>query len=724
MNIFTRAIRFTVRNLVRVLYRVEIVGEQNYWDAGDRVLIVANHISLLDGVLLYLFLPEPPTFAIDPNMANRWYFKPLLKLGDLFEMDRLSPIALKSMIKFLKQNNKAAIFPEGRISITGSLMKIYEGPGMIADMADATVLPVGIEGAQFSRMSYLKDSLNTRWFPKIRLTFLTPRKLEVPKDLSGHERRRQAAHRLVEIMREVAYENAFRKETLFEAILHASAKHGAGRSMLEDSTGANLSYRKLFMRAYVLGKFIERDTVGNDRVGIMLPSTVAAVVVMLATLSKGRVAAMMNFTAGTKGLSIACETASVKVIYTSRAFIETAGLEAEVAALEQKAKVVYLEDFRPQVSLPMKLGALLAAVFPKRFCCGGRKQDSSNEAVILFTSGSEGIPKGVVLSHDNLLANRAQIQTLIDLGHKDVVLNILPIFHAFGLTGGIVLPLLEGVKTYFYPSPLHYRIIPELCYEIGATCLFGTNTFLTGYAKYGHPFDFHQMRYVVAGAERLTDETRKIWSEKFGIRVFEGYGATEASPVIAVNTPMGNMPNTVGQIVTKVEHYLEKIDGIENGGRLVVRGPNIMKGYLFHGGDGKYYPPATDRGEGWYDTGDVVEIDSDGFVKIVGRLKRFAKVAGEMVSLTQSEELANSAYPDNTHAAVALPDAKKGEQIVLLSEGLDADRAALVKVAKSIETSELAIPKRLYNCPEIPLLGSGKINYPALKEIAESLAAK
>ncbi len=721
MNIITKIIRFTLRALVKVLYRVEIVDEHHYAEAGNRVLIVANHVSLLDGILLYLFLPEPPTFAIDPAMANRWYFKPFLRLGDLFEMDRMSPIALKSMIKFLKDDNKAAIFPEGRISVTGSLMKIYEGPGMIADMADAVVLPVGIEGAQYSRLSYLKGSQIVRWFPKIRLTYLAPRKLDVPKDLNGHERLRQAAHKLSDVMRELSFENAFRAETIFESVLRASRIHGRGRLVLEDSTGAKLSYTKLFMRSYVLGKFIERDTTANDRVGIMLPSTVAAVVVMFATLARGRVAAMLNFTAGTKGLSIAAETADVKVVYTSRAFIETAGLEAELSALQQKTKVVFLEEFREQVSLGMKLGALLAALFPRSLCSGGPRKSADSEAVILFTSGSEGVPKGVVLSHRNLLSNRAQIQMLIDLSHNDVMLNILPIFHAFGLTGGILLPLLDGVKTYFYPSPLHYRIIPELCYEIGATCLFGTNTFLTGYAKYGHPFDFHMMRYVVAGAERLTEETRKIWSEKFGIRVFEGYGATEASPVIAVNTPMGNQPNTVGQLVTKMSYYLEKVEGIKDGGRLVVRGPNIMRGYLFHGGDDKCYPPSTDAGEGWYDTGDIVEIDGDGFIKIVGRQKRFAKVAGEMVSLTQTEELANITYPEHVHAAVALPDAKKGEQIVLLSEGLEVERASLVKTAKSIETSELAIPKRLYVCEEIPLLGSGKVNYPALKELAENL---
>ena len=721
MKPFIKVFRVLIRSIVKLLYRVEVVNEHHYFDAGPRVLIVANHVSLLDGILLYLFLPEPPTFAIDPSMANRWYFKPFLKLGTLFEMDRLSPIALKSMIKFLKQDKKAAIFPEGRISITGSLMKIYEGPGMIADMADATVLPIGIEGAQYSRLSYLHGSVILRRFPKIRLTYLKPRKLNIEKDLSGHERRLQAASKLADIMQEVSFENAFREETIFQAVLRASNIHSKGRLVLEDSTGAKLSYRKLFMRSYVLGQFIARDTAVDDRVGVMLPSTVAAVVVMFATLARGRVAAMMNFTAGTKGLSIAAETANVQVIYTSRAFIEQAGLETELEALQKLTKVVFLEDFREQVSLGMKLGAIVASVFPTRMCSAGPRKANTDEAVILFTSGSEGVPKGVVLSHRNLLANRAQIQMLIDLTHRDVMLNILPIFHAFGLTGGILLPLLDGVKTYFYPSPLHYRIIPELCYEIGATCLFGTNTFLSGYAKYGHPYDFHQMRYVVAGAERLNDDTRKIWSEKFGIRIFEGYGATEASPVIAVNTPMGNQPNTVGRLVTGMSHYIEKVEGISDGGRLVVRGPNIMLGYLFHGGDGKYYPPATEAGQGWYDTGDIVEINEEGFIKIVGRQKRFAKVAGEMVSLTQTEELARLAHPEKTHAAVALPDSRKGEQIILLSEAEEIERSSLVQQAKAAQTSELAIPKHVFKCEEIPLLGSGKINYPALKEMAEKL---
>ena len=342
--------------------------------------------------------------------------------------------------------------------------------------------------------------------------------------------------------------------------------------------------------------------------------------------------------------------------------------------------------------------------------------------MVLFTSGSEGIPKGVVLTHSNVIANRAQVQALLALTHDDVVLNVLPMFHAFGLLGGVLVPLLDGAKIYCYPSPLHYRVIPELSYQLGATCLFGTNTFLAGYAKHGHPYDFHKMRFVIAGAEKLTAETRQLWAEKYGIRIFEGYGATEASPVVAVNTPMGSKPDSVGQLLAKMEYYLEPVEGIPTGGRLIVRGPNIMRGYLFHGGDGDYYPPSTAYGQGWYDTGDIVTVDDDEYVSIVGRQKRFAKIGGEMVPLQQTEDIANLVWPDHTHAAVTLADTRKGEQIILISEFIGCERAALIPAAKELGVPELSIPKGVIYHETIPLLGSGKIDYPALRNLAKDLS--
>ncbi|MFT4582271.1 MAG: acyl-[acyl-carrier-protein]-phospholipid O-acyltransferase [Gammaproteobacteria bacterium] len=723
MNSVLRLIRACARVATKCLFRVQILGIEHAKTAGGRTLIVANHISRLDGLFLFLFLPEVPTFAISPATAKSVWVRPFLRFVNSVEVDPLSPHALKRVIKVLQDNESALIFPEGRITTTGSLMKIYEGPALMAALCDANILPVGIEGLQYSRFSLLKTLVRRRWFPPVRITILAPRKISFPDELLGHARRTKAAAAMLHMMREIAYENAYEPVTLYRAILNASARHGPNRTIIEDATGVKLTYRQLLIRANVLSQFIAKDSEPGEHIGIMLPSTAAAIVTFTAVLSCGRTAAMLNFTAGQRGLRIACETAGIKIVYTSRKFISEAGLEAEATAVAAISTLIYLEDLRDAVTSLQKARALVVGLAPvASYAFRQRVQDPHSDCVILFTSGSEGIPKGVVLTHSNIIANRSQVQTLLALTHEDTVLNVLPMFHAFGLLGGTLIPLFDGAKIYCYPSPLHYRVIPELSYQLGATCLFGTNTFLAGYAEHGNAYDFHKMRFVIAGAEKLTAQTRRIWGDKFGIRVFEGYGATEASPVICVNTPMGNTPDSVGQLLAAMEYYLEPVEGIATGGRLVVRGPNIMRGYLFHGGDGICYPPSTDYGQGWYDTGDIVTVDANGFVALVGRQKRFAKIGGEMVSLVQTEEIAQLAWPEVMSAAVSLPSSRKGEQILLLCEDRECDRRVLVATAKKLGLPELSLPKRVIFCETIPLLGSGKVDYPAVREIAKELS--
>ncbi|MCC7413063.1 MAG: AMP-binding protein [Gammaproteobacteria bacterium] len=710
-------LRLIVREIVRALYRIRVVGLENYHRAGDRVLIVANHVSLLDGVLLYLFVPDRPTFAINTLMAKKWQFRPFLAFVDLFPLDPTSPLSTKSLIRFLREDRKAIIFPEGRITVTGSLMKIYEGPGMVADRAAAMVLPIGIEGAQYSPLSYLRGRVRIRWFPRITLRFLEPVRIDLPDDLQGHERRKAAAERLAAIMRRISFENCNHRTTLFTALLDAMDRHGPGQPLLEDVERRPLSYRQLIMRAFLLAGVIRQASKRGEHVGILLPNSIAAVVTLFAMQACGRVPAMLNFTSGAQMLVTACETARIATVYTSRRFVDVAGLQGAVQALASRVDVIYLEDLRNTIGLFSKLLALLAARLPRLACALTHPQGSPDDtSVVLFTSGSEGIPKGVILTHANLLANRAQMQMLIDLTLRDTVFNCMPVFHSFGLTGGVILPILDGARIFLYPSPLHYRIIPELAYELGATVLFGTNTFLAGYARYAHPYDFYSMRFVVAGAEKLQEDTRRSWADRFGIRIFEGYGTTETSPVLAVNTPMGNNPGTVGRLLTGIDHYLEPVPGIERGGRLVVHGPNVMKGYLFHGHDDITRPWTERRGVGWYDTGDVVEVDADGYVTIIGRAKRFAKIGGEMVSLTTVEELAAAAWPDSTHAALALEDDRRGEQIVLVTCHPFAERRDLVDAARLNGYSELTVPRRIHVVDEIPVLGTGKIDYRAVAD--------
>ena len=461
------------------------------------------------------------------------------------------------------------------------------------------------------------------------------------------------------------------------------------------------------------------------RVGLLLPNAAAAVIALVALHLRGCVPVILNFTAGIHDLLSACRIAEVRTVCTSRAFVAAASLDAQVAALSEQVTVLFLEDLRPQATLAVRLRGLARALTPARSfrrLAGSVRAD--DPAVILFTSGSEREPKGVVLTHRNLLANFAQARAVLDITACDVILNALPMFHAFGLTTATLTPLLLGTRVILYPSPLHYHILPELSYERRATVLFGTNTFLMGYGRHADPYDFFSVRLVIMGAEPLRDETRRLWNEKFGIRISEGYGLTEASPVLATNSRRHHRSGTVGKLFPGLDYYLEPVAGIAEGGLLCVRGANVMAGYLLPGQPGRLTPPRTERGPGWHDTGDIVRIDDDGFVTILGRAKRFAKLGGEMISLATVEQLAADCWPEQQHAALNLPDPVKGEHVVLLTTQRDADRQALVAMAHHEGLGELYIPRQVLTVREIPLLGSGKPDYPGARRLMEAMVGK
>ncbi len=707
------------RVLLRLIYRVEVSGLENYQQAGDRVLIIANHTSLLDGLLLYAWLPETPTFAINRDIAAKKIFKPFLSFVDLFEMDASNPLSVKSMVKYLKQDKKAVIFPEGRITVTGALMKIYEGPGLIADKSNATILPIAIDGAQYSRLSYMKGRGHVCWFPKISMVILPPEKIQIAPQLTGHERRKAASRQLQDLMYKLTYASFNQNTTLFSAVIVASKQFGKNHNILEDFSREVLTYTQLILRSILLSALIKKQSKANEHIGILLPNVNALPVLFFALQFIGRIPAMLNFTAGAFTIKRACETAQVRIIYTSRRFVTNAKLEKLAEELEHHFTVIYLEDLKQGINLITKLTALLKSRNPARhYAKQNLNTNPDAAAVILFTSGSEGHPKGVVLSHRNILANYAQVRCHINFTPSDTVFNCLPLFHSFGLNAGFLMPLLGGGKVFLYPSPLHFRIIPELIYELGATIFFATDTFLKGYARYAHPFDFNSLNYVVAGAEKLHKDTMQIWLDKFGHRILQGYGVTEASPVISVNNKMLNKTGTTGRLMSDMECYIKPVDGIEQGGHLVVKGPNIMQGYLSHDKPGEIQAPATERGTGWYDTGDIADIDEEGFITILGRAKRFAKIGGEMVSLTAVEELAMLTWPNINHAAVAVYDERKGEKIVLITEQKNPERKPLVDVAKEKQMSELIIPKQFIYTDQIPVLSTGKTDYISLTKMA------
>ncbi|MGZ8224255.1 MAG: AMP-binding protein [Methylobacter sp.] len=708
-------IKKILRWLITILFRVEIRGLDNYKKAGNRVLIIANHTSFLDPVLLWLFLPEDITFAINTQVSQRWWLKPFLGLSHVFPMDPTHPISLKNLLHYLQHDTRTVIFPEGRITVTGSLMKIYDGTGMVADRAEAAILPIRIEGAQYTHFSRLQNIVRLRFFPKITIHILPSTYISAPSELKGRTRRKYSGQMLANIMDEMMFATSHYRHTIFASLLHARSIHGGQHSVAADLEQSSLAYNTLITRTIAIGNALKKITEPGENVGVFLPNSTKTLSVVLGLQLYGRVPAMLNYSTGSAGMVSACHIAEVKTVLTSRRFIELGKLNAEADELSKKVNLVYLEDLAEKISPLAKIKALLQSK-TTGYWYNHNQYSPDSPAVILFTSGSEGTPKGVVLSHANILANHKQIGARISFNPQDVVLNFLPMFHSFGFTVGTLLPILSGMTTFFYPTPLHYSVIPEIAYEINATIMFGTNTFLAAYGKKAHAYDFYKMRYVIAGAEKLQDSTRELWADKFGIRVLEGYGATETAPVTSVNTPMNYKAGTVGRFMPHMDYRLEPVPGIEEAGQLHVSGPNIMLGYLLSDNPGKLVPPESLYGKGWYDTGDIVHVDDEGFISIRGRSKRFAKVSGEMVSLTAVEGYAVKAWPNAQHAAISLPDAKKGEMVILVTTQKQATLSDLAAASKGV--AYISLPKKVLVVDSIPLMATGKINYPAVTELA------
>jgi acyl-[acyl-carrier-protein]-phospholipid O-acyltransferase/long-chain-fatty-acid--[acyl-carrier-protein] ligase len=702
---------FALRTAWRVFLRLEVVGLDALPPAGSRNIIAVNHVSLLDAPIILSLLDDRPLLAVDVALGRRWWIRQLLRLCDARLLDRAKPLAARELIEAVRSGRRLVIFPEGRSTVTGSLMKVFAGAAMIADQGGATITPVKIEGPDRSPLSRLPTAHARRsWFPKTTVTFLPARRLTVDPALAGRTRRLAAGAAFYDLMSDLVFVTADYRRTLHDAFEDGAHQRVGHRVILEDPVSGVLTQNRFRIGVALLARNIAARSAPGETVGLMLPSANGAAVAFMAIQSAGRVAAMLNFTAGAFNLIAACRTASIRTVLCSRSFVEKAKLEDVVRQMESEARFVWLEDVRDQATTGDKLRAFLdrgRALHPR---------NPDDPAAVLFTSGSEGLPKGVALTHANILANIAQITARYDFTAADVMFNPLPMFHAFGLTGGLLLGLTAGMKVYLYPTPLHYRQIPGLVYRINATALLATDTFLAGYGRNANAYDFRSLRYVVAGAEPLRPATRRLYLERFGLKLLEGYGVTEAAPVLAVNTPMFSRNGSVGRLLPGIESRIVHVPGIEEGGRLQVRGPNIMAGYQRADNPGEIEPPPN----GWHDTGDIVVIDHDGYVWIRGRAKRFANIAGEMVSLAAVEEMALELWPDNPPAVVAAPDHRKGERIVMATTKPGATRAEVQALMKAKGAAEYMAPAIVLVLETMPQLGSGKTDYVELSKIVRN----
>jgi acyl-[acyl-carrier-protein]-phospholipid O-acyltransferase/long-chain-fatty-acid--[acyl-carrier-protein] ligase len=706
-------IRF-FRFLLGFLFRVRVVGRADELRAG-RTLIVANHDSVLDGALLGLFLPVPVTVAVAGEELRHPLVRLMMRAVPHVILDPLRPLAVKHLIRLVERGRPVVVFPQGPATSTGSLTKIYDSAAVIAARCNARIVPVRITGTLYSRFAEVKGRFPRRWLPQVTIQVLEGHELPAPSQLPGKKRRRLLADELLTILQHMMFASR-PAMTLFEALVEVAALHGRATRILED-TQRNHSYGDLIKASLALGRLGCRLAPEGEIVGVLMPNIATTVALLLGLGAVGRTPALLNYTAGPDALRSACIAAGIKTVITSRRFVEVGRLGPSIAALST-VRIVYLEDLRGQFGLADKLWLMGWALWRPRAAV--RARDPGETAVVLFTSGSEARPKGVALSHRALLANIAQMGAVIDFGPNDKFLSSLPIYHAYALTACTLLPLLSGTRVYLYTTPLHYHVIPELAYTRACTYVFGTSTFLAHYARQAHAYDFHSVRVVVSGAEKLNAEVASQWLHKFGLRIMEGYGATECAPVLSLNTPLRYRPGTVGRLLPGIEHRVIPVPGIGRGGVLHVRGPNVMSGYYLYDRPALLQPPSSEAGEGWYNTGDVVELDDEGFATIHGRVKRFAKIAGEMVSLEVVERIAQHASPGHQHAATLEVASQSGESTVLFTTDARLDRIALQKAARELGAQELAVARRVVHVATLPLLGSGKTDYVTLRSFADT----
>lgn len=705
--------RTLLRIIVKILFSVKVQGVNNFPSSDEKTIIIANHQSPLDGFFLYLFLPKPPLILVLQGENKGFGHQLFLSLAEHIIIDPLNPTSIEPVFRRVEKSRQLLIFPEGRASHFNSVSKIYDHVEAIAKATNASILPVAIGGLNYCLFGSNRNERGRKFFPNVSINILSLKPLE------GSNKTKRLAE-IKNLLLDTYYEAGLSRHSLFASLAKSAKVHNTLGKIVEDITGMRLSYRQLLTKVFALASIIHKLSTSDGRIGIMLPNTCAGVVTFFACQLLGKKTCMINYTSGTKSIISAINFANIELIICSKRFVENADLKKLTEEIEKHTRLFYLEEAAQLIGAFEKIQSALAAFFPlaaSTLLYGD--VEPTSEAVILFTSGSEGDPKAVVLSHQNLLSNLSQVKMLIELKNDDYILNALPFFHCFGLMAGMLLPLIGGTRIFEYPNPLHYRIIPELCFQKKVTCLWGTPTFLRGYGMAANGIDMYTLRFVVSGAEKLTEEIYDLWNDKFGIRIFQGYGVTEASPVIATNFPNHCKKNSVGQLVTQMEYRLRPIEGIPHGGELVVRGPNIMQGYLakdYAGNDFLHNPETEELGTGWYATGDVVEIDENGFLTIVGRIKRFAKIAGEMVSLTAVEELAAKVWPDAQHAAIALPDPKKGERIILITNQENAEKSAVIRLGRELNYGDFYIPTEIKFIPEIPVLGSGKTNYVALEK--------
>ncbi len=730
-------VRYIVRTIVRMRYDIEVEGIENL-EHRRGILLLGNHISFLDWAILQIAYPRQIRFVVERSYYERWYLKPFLKFAKTIPIsNKGSKNALSKVAKALNEGRIVAIFPEGHISRNGHLDEFKSGfERAVKGVKDAVIVPFYLRGLWEDNFSYASKKLKNSKKKDISVTFGKP----MPITSTAKEVKKAVFELSIK-----SWQNyAERLDPIGYAWID-NLKEDSGKLAVADSTGVELSKSRFATAVFLFGGKL-KSRLKEKNVGIILPSTAAGLIANMAVITLGKTVVNLNYSSGIKSLKYALDLADIKTIITSRRFIEKLSFKGfDLKEILSLVTVIYLEDIKKEISKVSSLltflavktlpTAVLKAVYLKRVSI-------NDTAAVLFSSGSEGRPKGIELTHKNIMGNIKQILTLINPRDDDVILGTLPMFHSFGLTVTSLLPLVEDITVAAHPDPTDGLGVAKLCAKYKATFMFGTATFYGLYIRNRkiHPLMFESLRMVVAGAEKLPQKIREDFKVRYGHEIYEGYGATETTPVASVNLPdilmveddfkvqKGNKPGSVGLPVPGSSFKIvdpESFEELPTGeaGMILIGGTQIMKGYVKN-------PRKTEEvikiidGIRWYVTGDKGYLDQEGFLTIIDRYSRFAKIGGEMVSLGLVEEEIFKVLKEGERISLAaVPDSKKGEKIVLMLEG-DTSVEELKDKIKSLNLNPLFLPSLYFKVEEIPKLGSGKTDLKGAKNLALKLVGE
>jgi acyl-[acyl-carrier-protein]-phospholipid O-acyltransferase/long-chain-fatty-acid--[acyl-carrier-protein] ligase len=721
-------VRFSLWLVAHTIYRIRIVGQDNVPFRGP-ALLVCNHLSHVDGLLVGSCVQRFIRFLVYRPYYDHWAFHPLLKLMKAIPISagREALASLEQAKRELQNGHVVCVFAEGSISRTGNMLPFKRGFERIVDGLAVPIIPVYLDRVWGSIFSFKGGRFFWKWPVRVPYPVTVAFGPPLPPTTTAAEARLA----LQALGCELAMQRRPADESLPRQFVRTAKHNWWSFSMADATTAKPLTFGRALVAALLVSRWVRRRLPNQSRVGVLLPASVGGALANLGLSLAGKVPVNLNFTAGRDSMINAIDRCDIKTILTSRRFLAKVGIEALDG-------MVFLEDMMKGFSTGAKLRMLVTTFLLPAWAVNRiylERSDGDGLATVIFSSGSTGVPKGVMLSHRNILANVDSIGQLYQLTSQDVLLGVLPFFHSFGFTGTIWLPALSGFGVVYHPNPMDAKTIGDLAGRHRATVIISTPTFCSSYIRKCEPDQFKHLRYAIVGAERLREPVAAAFREKFGVDLLEGYGCTEMSPVVAVNVPdvVHKRERQQGTRVGSVGHPLPGVaakivdpatgDGPLFGreGLLLVKGPNRMLGYL-----GEPERTADALREGWYATGDIATIDEAGFVRITDRLSRFSKIAGEMVPHMKIEEEIQTLINDTRFCVVAsIPDDAKGERLVAFYTDPEIKPHELWERLCRTGLPRLWLPKRedLHFIDSVPTLGTGKVDLRAVRQLALDRAA-